>query len=1106
MKFFRLPGVAWLVLILLVSCQTSEKQEEKQTPLLFELLPADQTGVEFLNKVEDGEEFNILTYRNFYNGGGVAVGDINNDDLPDIFFTSNMEKNRLYLNKGGFVFEDITEKAGIAGKRKWSTGVTMADVNTDGLLDIYVCNSGDVKGDDKENELFINNGDLTFTERGAEFNLNNKGFSTHASFFDYDLDGDLDCYILNNSFVDPGKIELFKDVRTEVDDLGGDKLYRNDGGKFTDVTVDAGIYSSKIGFGLGVSVSDVNNDRLPDIYISNDFWERDYLYINQGNGKFKERLTELLSICSISSMGADIADINNDGNPEIFTTDMLPADNYRLKTMTIFDTYQLEAIKYRGNYHYQILQNCLHLNNGNLNFQEVASFSGVSATDWSWGALMFDFENDGMKDIFVSNGIARDIMYVDFTDFIADRENVKKIVAAKGKFDWRDFIPHIPSNPLKSYGFSNRGNLQFTNRADELGLGTPSFSNGAAYGDLDNDGDLDLVVNNVNMTSFIYKNRTEQVSGANYLKIKFKGNEGNKFGIGASVTIYYNGQKQVLQNFPARGFQSSTEPLLTFGLGEAKEIETVEIVWPDKKVQTLDAVKSNQTLIVDYVDAVDEVNRKEAETKKQFVDVTNELGLDKASHKENLFNDFSHELLSLRVFSTEGPELVAGDVNGDKLDDFVLLGAMGDPDKLFVQRPNGTFASQKSTVLLEDSVFESTCGAFVDLNNDGDLDLIIGSGGNEYQRPKNFFLLRIYLNDGKGNFKREAIERIPQVLGNFGTIAVGDFDKDGYQDVFAGSRIAPGFYGVIPRSYLFRNINGTLVDYTPNNLGGIGMVTDAVWSDYDHDNDPDLIVVGDWMPMSVVINDNGILKDRKQIPNTSGWWNSIEAADLDGDGDDDYVLGNWGLNTKFKASSAKPLTMYVKDFDGNGKSEFIINWYPPSDQQAYPFATKPEMMQQMPALKKTNLKYEDYSHKTYESLLPPQAREKAVQYQVDQMQTVIAWNDKGNFSLRSLSAEAQYAPVFAIGVDDFDGDGIKDIWLGGNFYGVKPQVGRHDSSHGCLLRGMGNQQFEFIPPDRSGIYVKGEVRDAKVLAGKKGRVLLVARNNQHVKAFKSVSK
>ena len=578
--------ISLLAILICLSCCNRKGSKEApaagtgNTDRLFTLLGADKTGIDFANNVTDGEKFNIFTYRNYYNGAGVAIGDINNDSLPDIYFTSNQHKNKLYLNKGNFVFEDITEKAGVGGTKAWSTGVTMADVNGDGLLDIYVCNSGDVDPEDRENELFINNGDLTFTERAKEYNLNNNGLSVHAAFFDYDGDGDLDCYIVNNFFTNPSRIELYKKVR-EGSTVEGDKLMRNDGNVFHDVTAEAGIFSSEIGFGNGLAIADINHDNLPDIYIANDFWERDYLYINKGNGKFSEELIDRLNYCSTSSMGGDIADINNDGNPDIITTDMLPADNYRLQTTIAFDPYHLEDLRYRENFYYQISQNCLHINDGSGYFQEIGLLSGVAATDWSWGALIFDFENDGNKDIFISNGIIKDIMDRDFLDFYTNKAETKKFFDKKGRFDYRDLVPLMPSKPLRNYAFHNDGTLIFHDQAAELGFETPSFSNGAAYGDLGNDGDMDLVINNENSPCFIYRNNADSKTGNHFLKVRFDGPPHNRFGIGAIVTLNLKEGIRVLQNFNSRGFESSTEPNLIFGLGKTQNIDELKVVWPD---------------------------------------------------------------------------------------------------------------------------------------------------------------------------------------------------------------------------------------------------------------------------------------------------------------------------------------------------------------------------------------------------------------------------------------------------------------------------------------------------------------------------------------------
>ena len=1086
--------ILFLILISFSNCKRKEASEntisQKPTSQTFTLLDSKNTGIDFNNEIVDEEKFNILTYRNFYNGGGVAIGDINNDSLPDLYFTANQKKNKLYLNKGNFVFEDITDKAAVGGTKVWSTGVTMADVNSDGFLDIYVCNSGDVEGASRENELFINNGDLTFTEKAKEYNLNNEGYGTHAAFFDYDLDGDLDCYILNNSFKDPGKIELYKKMR-EVPDAGGDKLMRNDGNKFTDVTTEAGIYSSEIGFGLGVAISDLNNDFLPDIYISNDFWERDYLYINKGNGKFSEELIDRINYCSISSMGADIADLNNDGSSEIFTTDMLPADNYRLKTTMAFDPYHLEDLKYRSNFHYQMVQNCLHLNDGEGSFQEIALMCGVGATDWSWGALIFDFENDGKKDIFVSNGILKDIMSMDFREFIADNEN---------KRSDKEFISYIPSQPLANYAFKNEGELMFTNEAGALGLAQPSFSNGSAYGDLDNDGDLDLVVNNINSTSFVYRNETSQSNENHYLKIKFKGTDRNPFGIGAHVTIKNKEEIHVLQNFNTRGFESSIEPSLLFGLGNTESIDELKVIWPDRKRQVLSNVKTNQTIILNYQDATETEKPLMNKPAPEFEEISNQIINGDARHHENVINDFDQEILLPRMLSTEGPRLVIGDVNADKLDDFVLLGATGDPDKLFIQRANGTFDFKSNASFINDKDFESTCGAFLDYDGDGDQDLMVGSGGNEIQKDKMYFIVRLYNNDGKGNFRADP-KASPQVIGNFSTLEATDIDNDGDVDVFLGARAVPGNYGLSPRSYLLINHNKTWVDMAPPSLGNIGMVTDATWADTDGDKDKDLVIVGDWMPITIFKNDNGIIENNSVIPDSKGWWTRIEPTDLDKDGDVDFVVGNWGLNTKFKASVAKPLTMFVNDFDGNGKSEFIINWYPPLDSTAYPFVTKPELTFQLPGLRRSILKYENYGKKTYDSLFSKDASSNSISYEVNYLESSILWNEGKSFSLNPLPMEAQVSPVFGIVADDLDEDGKLDIWLGGNFYALKPQVGRHDASRGVYLKGNSERSFVFEPINQSGIFVQGEVRDAAVIQSNLSKRIVVGRNNNKVLIF-----
>jgi len=1084
---------------LLFSCST--KESSPSIDELFTLTESDQTGISFVNSVEDTKDFNIFTYRNYYNGGGVSIGDVNNDGLADIYFTSNTQENKLYLNKGNWKFEDISKTSGVGGTKSWSTGVAMADVNGDGFLDIYVCNSGDVKGANKENELFINNGDLTFSERAKEFGLNDSGYSTHASFFDYDLDGDLDCYVLNNSFKSIDRVEQFLISREVRDSVGGHKLLRNDNGHFTDVSAKAGIYGSWIGFGLGVSVSDLNNDMLPDIYISNDFWERDYLYINRGDGAFSEEIISRTSVISASSMGSDVADINNDGSPEIFTTDMLPADNGRLKALTKFDETNIKELKVRSSYHYQQLQNCLQYNDGSGNFQELANFSNVSATDWSWGALIFDMDNDGWKDIFVSNGIYRDITSMDFSDFVSDKQNIKEMVERNGKFDFNDLLSLVPSTKISNYAFVNQQNKTFKSSANVLGLDDPSFSNGSAYGDLDNDGDLDLVVNNVNMQSFVYRNNANELRHNNYLKIKFKGNKGNLFGIGAKVSIWTKGDMQVLQNFATRGFQSSIEPHLLFGCDQIKVIDSLIVVWPDAKKQILQNVTTNQSLVLDYLNATSEEKNFNLGEKYLFTEITKRILESDATHHENEFNDFDHERLLLKKISTEGPKVLMGDLNGDKLADFLMLGAFGEPDELYLQNKSQKFILSSLAAFDKDSNYESTCGVLFDSDRDGDLDILLGSGGNELSRGNGVHSLRYYENNGRGNFSR-VLDKHPSVVGNFSSMLAHDFDRDGDMDLVITGRVVPGNYGLIPRSFFFRNDNGQWTDIAPETLAGAGMVTDAVWSDVDGDSKDDLIVVGDWMSIKVFKNNGKGLEAASNVPGSNGWWTSIQKADLNKDGLDDFVIGNWGLNSKFKASEEKPLKMFVKDFDQNGKSEFIVTWYPPLDSKAFPFASKSDLTSQMPQLKKTSLKYSDYASKTYEELLTPAQRENALEYTTSNLNSAILWNlGKAGFKLEPLPAEAQVSPVFGIVVEDFDRDSNLDLFLTGNFYGVEPEVGRQDANHGVVLKGNGNGKFTYTSSTETGISIKGEVRDAKVLSVAGKKVILVALNNAAIQFF-----
>ena len=1092
-KKIRNAVVYVFILFYTYSCanRTKEQYQPPKDPL-FTQLSSVETGVNFTNVVEDSSNYNILTYRNFYNGGGVAIGDINNDSLPDVFLTANLGESKLYLNKGNFKFEDITPHSGIKSKRGWRTGVTMADLNGDGLLDIYICNSGDIKGDNKENELYINQGDLTFKEEAKQFGLNDPGYTTHVSFFDYDLDGDLDCYILNNSFVDVRKFDI-DSVRQVRDTMGGHKLMRNDNGHFTDVSVQAGIAGTKIAYGLGVSVSDLNGDMYPDLYISNDFYERDYLYINQRNGTFKDELADRIGHISSSSMGADIADINNDGYMDIVSTDMLPEDEYRQRTMTRFEEYHIENMKFRSSFHYQLVQNALQLNNGDGTFKETAFLSGIPATDWSWGALFMDFDNDGWNDIFISNGINRDITDLDFSDFLANKASVDKVVTDKGRFDFRDFLPYIPSKKIPNYAYVNQHDLTFKNEAYELGLGQPSFSNGVAYGDLDNDGDLDMVVNNLNEECFIYRNEANKKSGNHFVEISFDGKAPNNFGIGVMVTVFANGVRQVKQMIPVRSFQSCMDPRLVFGLGKINKVDSIQIVWPDLSKQTLYDVNVDHQLKLHQADATQRYSPTGSPT-ALFSDETIAKLHGNIEHQENPFVDFDVERLLPHMLSREGPCLATADVNGDGRQDFFMGGAAGEEGKIFLQKSGGDFEQSTQPVLVKDKELEDVAAAFFDVDKDGDPDLLVGSGGYQYDAGSSLLRTRLYLNDGKAHFTEG--QSLNDISVNAGCIAISDFDKDGYMDVFVGGRAISGQYGKPARSFLLHNEKGKLIDVTPAMLKEPGMVTDATWTDINKDGYPDLMIVGEWMPVTFFINKKGKLESKIEVPNSSGWWSTIVPVDLDKDGNMDFVLGNWGLNSRFRASKDKPMRLYVNDFDGNGTGESIITYYWP-EGKSFVYPSKSDLTSQLPTLRKRFLYYKDFAGKTMDDFFGAEAVRKSRQSQTEELQSCVLWgNEKGEPELRPLPAIAQAAPVYAIIADDFDKDGNTDLLLAGNMYDVKPDVGRLDANDGILLKGDGKKNFQPLSFLKTGIHIKGQVRDAiEIDGGQNGQSIILARNN-----------
>ena len=1077
-----------LFIFICASC-TQEKPEEKT---LFELLSSDETGVLFRNDLSYTENINPYTFRNFYNGAGVALADINQDGLIDIFFAGNQTSNKLYLNQGGMKFKDITTTAGLESSGQWSTGVSIADVNGDGLPDIYVCKSGPLAGAKRHNELFINNGDLTFSEKSVAYGLDEIGLSQHAVFFDFDKDGDLDLYLLSNSPRSVGIYDLRIGQRETRDPEGGNKLFRNDGDNYTDISEEAGIYGSSIGYGLGVTVADLNQDTWPDLYVSNDFFERDYLYLNNQDGTFAEVLPSVISETSLGSMGADIADLDNDLRPDIFVTEMLPATLDRIKTNTPLEEWDKYQANIHAGYHRQFTRNTLQRNlgkdpvSGLPLFIEVGRQTGVEATDWSWGALIFDADNDGFKDVFVANGIVKDLTDFDNVDYYS--HNQDKIAANKRDSTLLiNMIDQFPSHPQQNYLFKNLGNWEFSNIAPDSGLSSLSFSTGSAYADLDNDGDLDLVVNNLNGEAFIYQNNTNELSSGSYLQLDL----GQNFG--AQVTCYVGTNSYYQEYQPVKGYMSSVDPRLHFGLGDATSIDSIQILWPNGKQSLLKAISTNQLIVPSPEETTIETTIP-SDTTSIFTPANLSIPF---AHQESDFVDFDRDRLRFWMISNEGPKAAKADINKDSLEDIFIPGAKGQASSLLIQSAQGDFKKSNQELFNKDSLAEDILGHFFDANGDGLQDLIIGAGGIEFSDLSTNYRDRLYLNKGNGNFIKSDQLFSPKPTA---FILSTDLDGDGDEDLIVGYRTVPFAYGIPTGIEIWHNdgkgsFTNSSKSYT-NEFESIGMLTDGKWADLNKDGTMELILCGEWMPIRVFSFLNGDFVETSSsfnFQNTRGLWNTLLVEDLTGDGLPDIFGGNLGLNTRLHTSQEDQLQLVVNDFDQNGSIEQILVSH--KSGKSIPWTMRNALIKQLPSLRKQLTTYASYSNKSLEELFSSDIFSKSITLSVDKLESTL-WVNQGDGTFREafLPQEIQSSPIYSI-EKGATTEGRPFLIVGGNQSKIKPELGSQLGSYGWVMQQNADGEWTVLLPAKSGIKVDGEIRSMLQLTLKNKPHLVLFRSN-----------